>query len=178
MKSSSTTSPIDFSGLVNGTYTYSVAHLANYTLGDATCVPSPDCSPTGGYSGTVTVAGALVTVTLPFKLEKYSVTFTKTTLPKDQSWQVTVDGKTTVATTDKITFTISNGSYAYTIVSSGYSCSGTPPSPVTVSGGASVSVSCTANVPHSTAQAGLVASASEVQAPGIPGSAGLEVRRS
>jgi Right handed beta helix region len=177
--SSSTTDPMDFSGLVNGTYTYSVGHLANYTLGSASCVPSRDCTPAGGYSGTVTVSGATVTVTLPFKLMTYTVTFTLAAQhTTHQTWQVTFGGKTTVVTTTKTTFKISNGSYAYTIISSGYSCSGTPPSPVTVSGGASVTVTCTADVPHDGPEAGPTASASGVQAPAIAGSAGLEVRRS
>ena len=178
-KFSTTTNPMDFSGLVNGTYTYSVGHLANYTLGSASCVPSRDCTPAGGYSGTVTVSGATVTVTLPFKLMTYTVTFTLAAQhTTHQTWQVTFGGKTTVVTTTKTTFKISNGSYAYTIISSGYSCSGTPPSPVTVSGGASVTVTCTADVPHDGPEAGPTASASGVQAPAIAGSAGLEVRRS
>jgi hypothetical protein len=84
-------------------------------------------------------------VTLPFKLVTYTVTFNETGLSTHHSWQVTFAGKTTSLTGSKTTFTVSNGTYAFTMVASGYTYVATPPSPLTVSGGnAGVSVKFTA----------------------------------
>jgi hypothetical protein len=49
---------------------------------------------------------------------------------------VTMNGKTTVSTGNKITFSESNGTYAFTIVSAGHSEASNPMSPLTVNGAA------------------------------------------
>ncbi|MGC2034955.1 MAG: thermopsin family protease, partial [Thermoplasmata archaeon] len=110
-----TGSSIAFTGILNGTsYTYSIGHVANYSLN-------------ASYTGSGTISGGggqgqiVRTVAVPWKLVKYTVTFTETGLPSHYSWQVTMNGKTTVSTGNKITFSESNGTYAFTIVSAGYS---------------------------------------------------------
>jgi hypothetical protein len=126
----STGSSIAFTGIRNGSsYTYSIGHVANYSLD-------------GSYTGSGTISGGggqgqvVLTVPVHFVLVKYTVTFTETGLPSHGSWQVTMNGKTTVSTGNKITFSESNGTYAFTIVSAGHSETSIPTSPLTVSGAA------------------------------------------
>jgi hypothetical protein len=148
----STGSSIAFTGIRNGSsYTYSIGHVANYSL---------DASYTG--SGTISGGGGqgqiVKTVAVPWKLVKYTVTFTESGLSAHGSWQVTMDGKTTVSTGSKITFSVSNGSYAFTAVAAGYSSVSNPPSPAVVNGGPTgVTVTFTATVPHGSPAGTLVA---------------------
>jgi hypothetical protein len=125
-----TGSSIAFTGIRNGSsYTYSIGHVANYSLD-------------GSYTGSGSISGGggqgqiVLTVPAHFVLVKYTVTFTESGLPSHGSWQVTMNGKTTVSTGNKITFSESNGTYAFTIVAVGYSESSIPTSPLTVNGAA------------------------------------------
>ena len=47
-----------------------------------------------------------------------------------------MDGKTTVSTGTHLTFSVSNGTYAFSVISTGYSYTSSPTSPLTVSGAA------------------------------------------
>jgi outer membrane protein assembly factor BamB len=71
---SSTTAKIWFY-LANGTYSYSVANVANYSR---------------TATGMFTVDGTAVTVTTHFTRETYLVKFTESGLPLHTSWQVTI----------------------------------------------------------------------------------------
>ena len=88
--------------------------MANYSLDQS--YTGSGTVPSGGGQGQV-----VLTVPVHFVLVKYTVTFTESGLPSHTSWQVTMSGKTTVSTGNKITFSESNGTYAFTIVSAGYS---------------------------------------------------------
>lgn len=105
--------------LANGSYTYSVANVPNYSR-----------TATGGF----TVAGAPLTITTHFTLVKYTVTFTESGLPAHTSWQVTIGATTKSTSGTTITFSLSNGTYAYTVSAPGSGYSATNAS-VTVNGG-------------------------------------------
>jgi Thermopsin len=105
---------ITFSGIVNGTYSYTIGQVANYTLNG------------GAYTGSSVVSGAgqgqtAVTVATHWTLVKYTVKFSETGLAHGSSWQVTVDGVTKVTTAATMSFTLSNGTYSFTAIASGYS---------------------------------------------------------
>ncbi|MGC2034539.1 MAG: right-handed parallel beta-helix repeat-containing protein [Thermoplasmata archaeon] len=126
----STKSSIAFTGIRNGSsYSYTIGHVANYSL-------------TGSYTGSGSISGGggqgmiIVSVAVPWHLVKYTVTFTESGLPSHTSWQVTMDGKTTVSTGNKSTFSVSNGTYAFTIISTGHSEMSNPMSPLRVNGAA------------------------------------------
>ncbi|MGC2035022.1 MAG: thermopsin family protease [Thermoplasmata archaeon] len=125
-----TASSILFTGIRNGSaYTYSVGHVMNYSL-------------SGSYTGSGSISGGggqgeiIVSTTLHWNLVKYTVTFTESGLPSHTSWQVTMDGKTTLSTGTHLSFSVSNGTYAFSVISSGYSSTSNPTSPLTVSGAA------------------------------------------
>ena len=125
-----TASSIAFTGIRNGSsYSYTIGHVANYSLDQS--YTDPARSRTEAGQGQV-----VLTVPVHFVLVKYTVTFTESGLPSHGSWQVTMNGKTTVSTGNKITFSESNGTYAFTIVSAGHSESSNPTSPLTVNGAA------------------------------------------
>jgi hypothetical protein len=136
----STTGSLSFSGIPNGTYTYTIGHVTNYALG-------------ASYSGTVTVTGSGQgttpdTVALPWTLVKYLVTFTETGLPHGTDWSVTIAGQTRTTMGTSITFDLSNASYAFSITASGYDPTPNPSSPVTVNGAAAaISVTFTPAFP-------------------------------
>ena len=88
----------------NGAYAYTVGGVTGYTS-----TPS---------SGTVTVAGAAVSVPIVFTAlppGQYTVTFTEAGLPSGTSWSVTLNGTTLSSTTTAIVFTEANGTYPYTV---------------------------------------------------------------
>jgi uncharacterized protein YcnI len=90
-----------FSGLFNGTYSYTIAPIGGYsTIG----------------SGTVNVAGANVTVASVFRLVTYTVTFQESGLNGTGGWQVILNGSTgTASFGSPITFQAANGTYPYSI---------------------------------------------------------------
>jgi hypothetical protein len=106
--------------LANGSYTYHVANVPNYSR-------TP--------SGSLAVAGSGPTVTVHFTLVKYKVTFTESGLPLHTSWQVTIGSVTVSSTTKTLTFSLANGTWAYSVAApgSGYGASG---GNVTVNGSA------------------------------------------
>ncbi|MGC8620276.1 MAG: hypothetical protein ACP5LA_07265, partial [Thermoplasmata archaeon] len=57
-------------------------------------------------------------------IEYYKITFTESGLPTGTSWSVTLNGTTESSTTNTITFTEPNGTYAYSIgIIGGYTAS-------------------------------------------------------
>ncbi len=124
--------------LANGSYSYAIATVPNYSA---------------TQSGSFAVSGAPVTVVTHFTLVKYVVTFTESGLPHHTSWQVTVGSTTKSTTGTSITFQLANGTYAYTVLAPGSGYSATNAS-VTVNGGpASVSVGFTVGGPMATGAA-------------------------
>jgi len=62
--------------------------------------------------------------TSPQVIKKYSVTYTESGLPSGTSWSVTLNGSTLSSNTNTISFTVSNGTYSYSIGSvNGYTAS-------------------------------------------------------
>jgi outer membrane protein assembly factor BamB len=105
--------------LTNGSYSYSVTNVANYSR-------TPD-------AGIFAVAGSGLTVTIHFTLAKYIVTFTESGLPPDTSWKVAI-GSTTFSTIGtSISFNLANGTDGYNAggPGSGHAAS---PGKVTVNG--------------------------------------------
>jgi Thermopsin len=126
------TDSLTWSGLLNGTYAYSIAGNPGWH----------DASRT--YSGTVTVRGNSVTDKNRYTKVTYSVTFSESGLPSGLTWRVTVNGVskslTTDGGTDSLTWTgLANNTYAYTIHSvSGWVQTTLPSSGTVVVNGASV----------------------------------------
>ncbi|MGD0719243.1 MAG: hypothetical protein ABSA15_06685, partial [Thermoplasmata archaeon] len=85
----------------NGTYTFSIPVVSGF-------IASPS-------SGSVTVSGAARTVSIQFATAVYTVTFTETGLPAGASWTVTLNGVAEIGTGTQITFSMANGTYAYTV---------------------------------------------------------------
>lgn len=102
------TDSLTWTGLPNGTYSYSVTGIAGWTQ---TTLP---------YSGSVVVNGASVSEpTLVYSRVTYAVVFNESGLPSGIVWQVTVGREVqsvlTDGGTDALTFDQPNGSYAYSI---------------------------------------------------------------
>ena len=104
---SSTTNTITFSE-PNGTYSYTIATV------NKSYSPSPS-------SGTFTLNGEPVNLSIIFKFQTYTITFIENGLPPGTNWSVTVNGITKYSTGENITFTLINGTYTYNVnVPSGY----------------------------------------------------------
>ena len=87
--------------LPNGSYSYTVPNVANYSR-----------SLTGG---TFSVAGAGFTIDDRFSLVKYVVTFKEFGLPSGTNWSVTVGTTTLWSTLSYLNFHLANGSYSYAV---------------------------------------------------------------
>jgi hypothetical protein len=85
--------------LANGTYSYTIGAIPDYSF---------------VATGTFTINGATVTVTTHFTLVKYTVKFTETGLPSHTSWQVTIGANTYSSSGTSISVTLSNATYHYT----------------------------------------------------------------
>jgi len=130
---SSTSTTIAFAA-PNGSYSYVMGIVPGF-------IPAP-------FSGSVTVNGVPVDVTISFKAFKFEVRFAKTGLPFGTPWSVTLAGATQNSTDDVITFLEPNGTYPFSVGP----VSGYTPHPslglVTVSGRkASASISFTEVLP-------------------------------
>ena len=90
--------------LPNGSYSYVIA-TPKKTYGPYTS------------TGVFTVYGAPVSVSIVFSMA-YSVSFTEIGLPSGVPWSVTINGATKSSTTNTITVSLFNGTYAYSIVAS------------------------------------------------------------
>jgi hypothetical protein len=103
---------ISIRGLVPGSYSYQIGPVANYSLNRS-------------YTGTVSVSATGTTslagtVALRWTLLTYRITFRESGLPAGTPWEVTLDGKTHTSTSHTLAFSVSNGSYAFTVSASGY----------------------------------------------------------
>jgi len=96
----------------NGTYPFKIGYVAGYAT-----------TPTTGNEH---VAGAAVSVPVPFTQVTYAVTFDETHLPTGTAWSVTIGAHTVSSTSTSLAFTLPNGTYGYTI---NYVAGYVPPSP-------------------------------------------------
>ena len=87
--------------LANGSYSYSVANVANYSRSLT--------------SGTFLIAGTGPTISERFSLVKYVVTFKEGGLPIGTNWSVTVGTTTLWSKLTYINFHLANGSYSYSL---------------------------------------------------------------
>jgi hypothetical protein len=89
----------------NGTFSYTIGAVPGWA--------------TSLYSGTVTVYGKGMDVSIAWTEVTYSVGFSESGLPSGLTWQVTVNGVakqlTTDGATDTLIFAEANGTFAYTI---------------------------------------------------------------
>jgi thermopsin len=102
------TDTLTFAAEPNGTYTYSITANAGY---HESTIP---------YTGTESVNGAPLSVSVTYTQVTYSVTFLELGLPAGLTWKVTVNGVTKSLTTngilDWLTWTgLANGTYTYSI---------------------------------------------------------------
>ena len=94
--------------LINGTYSYSVSSVSGYTITNGT--------------GSVTIDGSSVSISVKFSPAVYHVTISETGLPANSTWTITVNGHEYNVTGTLTTLSLTNGTYSYTISSvSGYS---------------------------------------------------------
>lgn len=91
--------------LTNGTYYYSIPSYGLY-------FPTPS-------SGSFSVNGQPVNLTVSFRAEGFVVTFTETGLPAGTNWSVAVNGVTQSTTSTTLVFTEPNGTYPFTVSSVG-----------------------------------------------------------
>ncbi len=85
----------------NNTYSFAVGGLAGFRASPA--------------SGSVTVAGAPVTVAVTWTVSTYAVTFDETGLPASSPWSVSLNGTVRSGSTGSIAFDAANGSYNFSI---------------------------------------------------------------
>ncbi|MGC8506186.1 MAG: NosD domain-containing protein [Thermoplasmata archaeon] len=88
----------------NGQYmnvSYSISHVSGYVASTA--------------SGTVYLNGMNKIVTVSFTPYTYAVTFTESNLPSGTTWSVTLNGNKVNSSTSTISFSLSNGTYNYSI---------------------------------------------------------------
>jgi hypothetical protein len=102
------TDTLTFANAPNGTYGYSIVGVPGYSQSN---VP---------YTGTESVSGGALAVSVTFVAVTYGVTFSESGLPSGLTWMVTFDGTpmslTTDGGTDTLTFAaVANGTYAYSI---------------------------------------------------------------
>ncbi len=102
---STTGGAITFSGLAPGTYPYEIGAVSNYSLNRS-------------FTGSVTIvangaSGYAGEIGLRFHLVTYRVTFEETGLPTGTHWTVTFNGVTKSGSSQRISFSISNGTYTF-----------------------------------------------------------------
>lgn len=118
----SKTTSINFE-LTNGTFPYEIGSVAGYRI------------TSGPSSGTVIVNGAAPpAVKVHWSEVRYTVKFRENGLAPHTNWTVTIDGQLKSANTSSISFSIPNGTFAFSIVATGYTETSSPPSPLTVDG--------------------------------------------
>ncbi|MCI4323431.1 MAG: right-handed parallel beta-helix repeat-containing protein [Thermoplasmata archaeon] len=126
---------------VNGQMQVSTLLTENLSIGNGTYAWTATTAGAPTVGGSVTVNGQTVSVSVPFHLPMYDVAFTQVGLASGATWTVNVDGMTQTSGSSVVEFTVPNGTYAYTITTTG-STAPTPSSgSVTVAGtGAAVPV--------------------------------------
>ncbi len=111
-KRSTTKTSLSFTSLTPGTYSYTVTRLSNYSLNRS-------------YSGSITVSlggptKVAAVVDLKWTLITYRVTFHETGLPALTDWTVSIDGRQKSTDGASLSFSLSNGTYAFSASASGY----------------------------------------------------------
>ncbi|MCI4343947.1 MAG: thermopsin family protease, partial [Thermoplasmata archaeon] len=111
------TDTLTWTGLANGTYSYTIADVSGWHQG--TLAYSSTLMVNGG-TGAIDGTGIGYANTLVYSSVTYTVTISESTLPSGQSWSITLNGVTQSTTTDGLTDTLTwtglaNGSYSYTI---------------------------------------------------------------
>jgi hypothetical protein len=126
---SSTTNIITFVE-PNGTYSYSITPISGYQA--------------SSLSGTISVYGSNVNVSISFTRVTYSVTFKEAGLPYGTSWYVNIsNGQSFTGTGTTITFNEPNGSYLYTIETSNKNYATNQPSGTFTVNGGNVNIAIT-----------------------------------
>lgn len=93
--------------LINGTHTFKVSRLSNYTVDRS--------------YGAFQVAGATSDIDIIFSYVSYSITFMETGLPSGSDWSVNLVGEIQSSENNSMTFLRENGTYLYNIsVPSGF----------------------------------------------------------
>ena len=117
-------------GLEKGTRWWVKTDGTNYTTtsrqitihvpnGSYSYVPGPDNNDIKSSGGEYSVNGGTTYVNLSFRYVDFNVTFHALNLPNGSRWGVVVNGLYYQnATSDNLTFALSNGSYSYTLVNS------------------------------------------------------------
>lgn len=117
-------------GLEKGTRWWVKTDGANYTTtssqitihvpdGSYSYVPGPDNNDVKSSGGVYSVNGGATYVNISFRYVVFNVTFHALNLPDGSRWGVVVNGLYYQnATSDNLTFALSNGSYSYTVVNS------------------------------------------------------------
>lgn len=90
---------------VNGTFNFTISAVpTHFTL----------VSPA---TGKIYVNGSLITETVKFLAENFTLNFTETSLPQYSNWTVTIDGVSHSSVTPYILVNLPDGSYTYTVAS-------------------------------------------------------------
>ncbi|MGC2289826.1 MAG: hypothetical protein WA688_08230 [Thermoplasmata archaeon] len=137
---------LTWTGLGNGTYSYSIASISGWH--ETTLAASGKLKVIGG-NGPIDGTGNGYLVTLVYSRSTYPVSFSETGLPSGRTWTVTfngvMEGLTTDGGTDTQTFTAEpNGTYGYSIQGiSGYHQSTVPYTGTETIAGAGLALSLT-----------------------------------
>ena len=90
---------------VNGTYTFDISAIpTHFTLQSAA-------------TAKIYINGSLLTETVKFLAENFTLNFTETSLPQYSNWTVTIDGVSHSSVTPYILVNLPDGSYTYTVAS-------------------------------------------------------------
>ena len=103
---------LTWTGLANGTYSYSIMDISGW---HQTTLPYSGSLIVNGGTSSISGSGIGYATTLVYSPVMYTVTFTESGLPSGTSWSVTLGGSTESSTTSTIIFSEPNGTYAYTI---------------------------------------------------------------
>jgi YVTN family beta-propeller protein len=123
----SSSSSTDIFPAIDGDYSFSVSPITGYAVAPA--------------SGSVPVFGANVSVQVNFTKISYTVSFSETGLPSSTNWSVVLNGTTLSAKSPDINFTVTDGTYLYSVVAPAQYSAQVPQGSVTVDGSnATVSV--------------------------------------
>jgi len=101
------TDTLTFAAEPNGTYSYSIADNPGY---HQSTIP---------YTGTETVSGAPLSVSVSYTPVTFGVTFSESGLPAGSSFEVMLNGSAKTSTTPLVRFAEPNGSYLYTVFPEG-----------------------------------------------------------
>jgi hypothetical protein len=108
--------------LPNGTYIFTVSHVAGYTV--------------VSYTKLVSVAGRSFGLKFYFTAFEYTITFSEKGLASGTVWSVTINGHAYSTNGTSISVPLPNGTYSFKFHAKGYKVRSGPSSPLTVNGAA------------------------------------------